>query len=181
MTHRADRDDRKIGFAATRNGGRHRRTWLIGAALLFGAAAIASATGNPSPAQIAQFIHARHDHFHALGKSVKSLREQIGRADPDWNRIATDANQIERLAAALPTWFPQGSGPGHGIKTKARARIWAQPQAFAVAAKNLSTRAQDLAQAVGSHDPRALRQRARSLGQACGSCHHRFRAHSSWW
>ena len=181
MIHRADRDDRTIGMTAPRSGGRRRRTWLIGAALLFGAAASASAIGDPSPAQIAQIIHARHDHFHALGKSVKSLREQIGRANPDWNLVATDASRIERLVAALPTWFPPGSGPGHGIKTKARARIWAQPQAFAAAAKNLSTRAQDLAQAVGSHDPGTLRLRARALGQACGSCHHRFRAHSSWW
>ncbi len=181
MTHRADRDDRTTGSTATRGAGRRLRSALIGAALLLGAAAGARAAGNPGPAQIAQLIHARHEHFHALGKTFKSLREQIGRAQPDWNLVATDASQIERLATALPTWFPPGSGPGHGVKTRARAKIWAQPQAFAAAAKTLASRAQDLAQAVPSHDPGSLRLRARALGEACGSCHHRFRAHSSWW
>ncbi len=170
-----------MAVSANANDAGRRRTWLIGAALLIGIATSAGAADHPNPAEVAQLVHARQDHFHALGKATKSLREQIGRANPDWALVASDANQIERLAAALPTWFPAGSGRGHGIKTKARAKIWAQPQAFASAAKTLSTRAQDLAQIVASHDPRALRLSARALGQACGSCHHQFRAHSSWW
>lgn len=181
MTDIVDRDSRNIAITTNGIGGRRRRAWPIGVALLIGVAASAGATGNPSPAQIAQIVHARQDHFHALGKATKSLREQIGRANPDWPVIAADTTQIEHLAAALPTWFPAGSGQGHGIKTKARAKIWAQPQAFAAAAKALSSRAQDLAQAVAGRDPRTVRLRARALGQACGSCHHRFRAHSSWW
>ena len=181
MIHTVDRDSRTITVSANVHAASRRRTSLIGAALLIGIAASASAADHPGPAAVAQIVHARQDHFHALGKATKSLREQIGRANPDWTLVAADANQIEHLAAALPTWFPAGSGQGHGIKTKARAKIWAQPQAFASAAKTLAARAQALAQTVASHDPGALRLRARALGQACGSCHHRFRAHSSWW
>ncbi len=179
--HIVDRDSENVAITRNGTGSRRGRAWLFGVAWLIGVATSASAAANPDPAALAQIVHARRDHFHALGKATKSLREQIGRANPDWALVASDTTQIGHLAAALPTWFPAGSGRGHGIKTKARAKIWAQPQAFAAAARTLSTRAQDLAQAVASHDRRTLELRARALGQACGTCHHRFRAHSNWW
>lgn len=149
---------------------------LLGAVLALGTVGIAWATAGLAP-----IVHARQSHFKALGRAAKSLRDQIGRSEPDWSVVASDASEIERLAAALPSWFPEGSGRGHGVKTRARAAIWAKPQEFGQAARRLLNRAQDLTRAAATRDPRALALRTRALGQACGSCHRRFRARSSWW
>ena len=155
--------------------GVRRRMLLISSVLIIGAACTAGATGLP------QIIHARQNHFRMLGRIAKSLRDQVGRSYPNWRIVASDANQIERLASALPRWFPAGSGQGHGVKTRARAAIWANPKAFALAARTLLDRARNVGQAADRHDLRALRLRTRGLGQACDSCHRRFRAHGSWW
>lgn len=164
-----------MSFTSIAIGGIRRRIILIGAALTMGAVGSAGAAGLP------QIVHARQNHFRALGRLTKSLRDQIDRSRPNWRVVSSDTRRIERLASALPDWFPAGSGKGHGIKTRARAAIWANPREFARAARALLDRAHGLTQAAARHDLRALRLRIRGLGQACDSCHRRFRAHSSWW
>lgn len=161
--------------SAVRNGRVRRGIILISAILTIGTMGRAGATGLP------QIIHARQNHFRALGRATKSLRDQIGRSHPNWNFVTNDTRRIERLAVALPSWFPAGSGKGHGVKTRARAAIWAKPQEFARAARRLLDRAQNLQRAAASHDLRALRLQTREFGQACDSCHRQFRASGSWW
>ncbi|MBW4052543.1 MAG: cytochrome c [Proteobacteria bacterium] len=162
-------------FIVTPNGGLRRPMLLIAAMLAIAATGVAGAAGIP------QIVHARQAHFKSLGRNLKALRDQIRQSHPNWGMAAADANRIERLAAALPTWFPAGSGKGHGVKTRARAAIWSNPRQFAQAARIFLNRAQNLTQAAGGRDRRALGLRARELGQACGSCHRRFRARRSWW
>ncbi len=151
------------------------RVVLVSAAMLIGALGSASAAGLP------QIVHARQEHFRMLGRTAKSLRDQFGRSRLNWTAISSDAQRLERLASELPSWFPPGSGQGHGVKTRASAAIWKNPQGFAEAAHVLLVRAQGLTQAAARHDRRALMVNARALGHACGSCHSRFRAHGSWW
>lgn len=164
-----------MSFTSIGSGGVRRRMLLIGAAWMMGAVGSAGATGIP------QIVHARQNHFRALGRITKSFRDQIERSRPNWRIVSSDTSRLERLASALPRWFPAGSGKGHGVKTRARAAIWERPQAFARAARVLLDRAHGLTQAAASHDLRALRLHIRGLGQACDSCHRRFRARSSWW
>lgn len=151
------------------------RVVLVSAAMLLGALGSARAAGLP------QIVHARQEHFRMLGRTAKSLRDQFGRSRLNWTAISSDAQRLERLASELPSWFPPGSGQGHGVKTRASAAIWKNPQGFAEAAHVLLVRAQGLTQAAARHDRRALMVNARALGHACGSCHSRFRAHGSWW
>ena len=164
-----------MSLIAVSKGALRRRMSMVGAVLLMGAVASAGAAG------ALEVIHARQHRLHSLGREFKSLRDRAGDSHPNWSAIAGEANDIERLAAALPGWFPAGSGPGHGVKTRAAAAIWAQPKAFARAARTFLNRARDLQQAAARHDRRALAPRARALGEACGSCHRRFRARGSWW
>lgn len=175
MSYRAFQKMRTMSNLATRNGRFRPRMLLISAALVIGAVGSAGAAGIP------QIVHARQSHFKTLGRTAKSLRDQIWRSRPNWTVVANDVNQIERLAFALPSWFPAGSGKGHGVRTRASAAIWSQPQLFARATRTLLNRAKDLNRAATSRDLRALRLRTRTLGQACASCHRRFRARSSWW
>lgn len=175
LSYRAYRKMRTMSNPVTRRSGLRPRLLLVSAALVLGAMSGACVAGVP------QIVHARQDHFKTLGRTFKSLRDQIGRSRPNWNLVADDANRIERLAAALPSWFPAGSGEGSGVRTRASATIWSQPRVFARAARKLLTRAQAVHRAAAGRDLGALRVRTRALGQACGSCHRRFRAHGSWW
>ncbi len=152
---------------------RHMAT--ISAVLLIGIAGNARATG------IAQIIHARQRHFHELARTAHSLQDQIGRSHPDWLVVTADANRIGHLASALPSWFPAGSGKGHGVNTRARKTIWLHPHEFARFARRILRRAQNLKEAVASRALGAARLRARKLGQSCDSCHRRFRGSSSLW
>ena len=175
MSYRVYRKMRTMSHVATRTSSFRPLMLLISAALVI------SAVGSAGAAGIPQIVHARQGHFKTLGRTAKSLRDQIWRSHPVWTVVANDANRIERLASALPSWFPAGSGKGHGVRTRASATIWSQPQLFARAAQRLLNRAKDLNRAATSRNLRALRLRTRALGQACASCHRRFRAHSSWW
>ena len=132
-------------------------------------------------AGVSQIVHARQSHFHALGKANKALLDEIGRSHPNWRLVATEANEIESLAVALPSWFPAGSGRNPGIKTRARVEIWTNPQAFAHAVQRLLDRSKDVMGAAASENLRRIRLDARGLGEACASCHREFRAHSNWW
>lgn len=142
---------------------------------------MAGIPNNAGATDLPQIVHARQEHFRSLGRTSKWLRDQIERSQPDWNRAEYDARRIQKLATALPRWFPAGSGRGHGVKTRARRAIWAHPRQFAQAAQLLFDRAQNLSRAAASHDRRELMVRARALGQACASCHRRFRTRHSWW
>ncbi len=175
MPYRTRAQSKSSLFSVFSKAGMGRRVVLLTAALLIGAGAHAG-TSN-----VLQVVHARREHFKRLGRTAKSLRDQIGRSRPNWNLVVSDTNEIERLAQDLPNWFPAGSGQARGIKTKARAIIWSKPQEFARAAHRLSNSAAILAQAASRHDLAGVRLRARAVGQACGSCHHRFRSHSNWW
>ena len=153
---------------------------LFEACLVSVAMFIATVSGARA-ASLPQIVHARQEHFRMLGRTARSLRIQFGRARLNWAIIGYDSQRLEHLASELPSWFPPGSGQGHGVKTRASAAIWQNPQAFAQAAHALLFRAQGLTQAAAHHDRRTLLFNARALGHACGSCHNRFRARSSWW
>lgn len=164
-----------MSFTAIKSAGGRRRLVLLGAALAMGAAGSVGATG------LAQIVHARQRHFKTLGRVTKSLSDQIERSRPNWKVVTDDADRIERLAAALPSWFPAGSGKGHGVSTRAEAAIWLEPRQFAQAAQALLERAKAVTRAAAHRHSSALRVRLRALGHACDSCHRRFRAHSWWW
>ena len=147
----------------------------ISVALLMGFAGGANATG------IAQIIHARKVHFRTLGRTDKLLRDQMDRSHLNWRLIQVDARQIALLADSLPTWFPAGSGKGHGVGTRASREIWAKPAAFTQAAQRMRISAQNMTRDAADHDLHAFALDTRRLGQSCDSCHRVFRTHSGWW
>lgn len=164
-----------MGFNRTRTCRLRNQFVWITAALLMSLAGGANATG------IAQIVHARKEHFKTLGRTDKFLRDEMHRSPPDWHWIQVYAKQIAVLSNDLPTWFPAGSGKGHGVATRASQEIWAKPAAFAQAAQRMKVSADDLTRDAAKHDLHALAFDARKLGQSCGSCHRAFRTRSNWW
>jgi cytochrome c556 len=85
------------------------------------------------------------------------------------------ARQIDQLATRIPSWFPAGSGPEAGVKTKAKPEIWTRPADFQAAAAGLASEAHRFDAVAASGDVNAVRAEFPALGKACKTCHDQFR------
>jgi cytochrome c556 len=117
-------------------------------------------------------IPARQMGMKQVGRTFKGINDQLHSGSPDSAALAAGAHQLADLARKVPSWFPAGSGPGTGVKTAAKAEIWAQPADFhakAIALAN-ATAALDRA-AAKTADPAVLQPLAVQVGGACKACH----------
>jgi cytochrome c556 len=122
-------------------------------------------------------IPARQMGMKQVGRTFKGINDQLHSGSPDSAALAAGAHQLADLARKVPSWFPAGSGPGTGVKTAAKAEIWAQPADFhakAVALAN-ATAALDAA-AAKSADPAVLQPFVAQVGGACKACHTAYKA-----
>ena len=124
----------------------------------------------------AEAAHERHEHFEEIGKSAKTIGDQLKKDAPDIARIKESATTLNTYAPQVKTWFPAGSGPQDGVKTHALETVWREPDAFGQAAAKLIDAAAVLDAAAQSGDLAAVRGAIPPLGAACKGCHDRFRA-----
>jgi cytochrome c556 len=122
-----------------------------------------------------QQIETRQANFKKLGGTFKALNDQLHSPAPDKAQIAALAAQLKTLAPGIPTWFPAGSGPEAGVKTAAKADIWAKPDVFKADAKALQVEADKLAAIAPAGDLTAIAAQARVVGSKCAACHTEFR------
>jgi len=92
-----------------------------------------------------------------------------------------DVKTLQKPALAMARWmkvypdmFPPGSDKGDN--TKALPAIWTNNAGFRKDAANLVTAADALAEAAKSDDRAAVAKEIKAVGDACGACHHDFRA-----
>src|SRR3954464_3229004 len=122
-------------------------------------------------------IPARQMGMKQVGRTFKGINDQLHSGSPDSAALAAGAHQLADLARKVPSWFPAGSGPRTGVKTAAKAEIWAQPADFhakAVALAN-ATAALDRA-AAKTADPAVLQPFVAQVGGACKACHTAYKA-----
>ena len=147
----------------------------LGLLVLIGAA-VAAAPALSQSAGVADAIKARHGHFHDMGSDFKAMGDQLKSASPDLNVVKTSAAKVKDQAAQLPTWFPPGTGPESGLKTRAKAEIWKDPQGFSAAAHKFQDQTIKLAALTqSSTDLGAIRAEYKATGETCGACHDKYR------
>lgn len=142
----------------------------------FGFAALSAAMVATPLVAAADPIASRIASYRELGASLKNVNDELRSGTPQMLVIQLSARQIRDVARAQYGWFPAGSGPRAGVKTKARPEIWSQAVQFKAAQDAFATQANSFAAAAQSGDVERIRAAARSLGQACGACHRQFRA-----
>jgi cytochrome c556 len=141
-----------------------------------GAAAIVMAASASAYALDAASVgKARHDYFHQLGKAMKGAGDELKKPEPSMADVKAFAAALDKLAPALPTYFPAGSGPESGVKTEAKAEIWTKPADFQKAVDAFTTAAHAYDAAAQTGDVNATRAAWRGLGKTCGGCHDSFR------
>lgn len=118
----------------------------------------------------------RHDEYNKLGDAFKTIKDQTGAKAPDAAAIQGAAQVVKAASVNQFKWFPAGSGPETGAKTRAKAEIWAKPKEFEAAQKLFAERAPKLDAAAGTGDMAAVRAQFGEVGKACKNCHDTFRA-----
>ena len=87
---------------------------------------------------------------------------------------AAGAKGIAAWARAIPGMFPPGTDTGHN--TKALPAIWSDRAGFEKDAAALATAADKLVVAANADDKAAFATAFKETSDACGACHHDYRA-----
>lgn len=118
---------------------------------------------------------ARHDNFKAQGAAFKGALDELKKDAPDKAVLLTNANKLKASAAALPSWFPKGSGPESGVKTDSKAEVWSDAAGFAAAANRFQVEASKFQQLAQAGDVPGMKAQSRALGGSCKGCHDKYR------
>ncbi|HEX5379716.1 MAG TPA: cytochrome c [Phenylobacterium sp.] len=123
----------------------------------------------------AKVITARIDNYKKIGTAFKAINDGLKADTPDTKAIAAQAKVVKDLAGHIPGWFPKGSGPETGLKTRAKAEIWTDWATFTAASKGLLTESAKLETIARGGDIEAIKAQVKATGGACGTCHTKFR------
>jgi cytochrome c556 len=124
----------------------------------------------------AEIIKTRHEGYRELGASFKNVNDELRSAKPQAMILQLSARQIRNVATQQYGWFPAGSGPQAGVKTKARPEIWTKAPAFKAAQDNFAKQANAFFKVAATGDVAKIRLAAKPLGAACAGCHKQFRS-----
>lgn len=125
---------------------------------------------------VAQIMHDRHERYEEIGDAMKGISNQLKSGSPSLETIRGHSALIARYAPRVIDWFPSGSGPETGRKTRAKAEIWQDFDTFRQRAQAFEREAGEFDRAAQAGDLEAIRAAQRELGNACKQCHDRFRA-----
>ncbi len=148
---------------------------LIAGLGLAGGAALAADTAPAPTTPGAKAVAIRQAHYKDLNGAFRTLNVELRKDAPDKAVLATSAGQMRDLAAALPSWFPKGSGPEAGVPTAAKAEIWTDAAGFAAVANGIQTETAKLAEVATAGDLDGLKTEVRATGAACKACHDKYR------
>ncbi|MSO73010.1 MAG: cytochrome c [Rhodospirillaceae bacterium] len=143
---------------------------FIGAGV-FGAVGVAMAQ-QKGPTDI---IKARQELMKGFGASFKIVNDQLKTEAPDKAAIAEAVKKIADTGKDVGSRFPAGTGAEAGIKTRAKPEIWSQAADFKASADTFVAASAKYLQVVSAGNMDAIKGEAKSLGDACGGCHKKFR------
>lgn len=135
-------------------------------------AAAGTAYAQLSPKDV---VGARVNGYRETGAAYKTINDQLKAETPAKIMLRLGAKRIVQTAQEQYKWFPAGSGPDAGVKTKVKAAVWSEPAAFKAAQDKFQQQALLMSQAVDRGDVAEMKKQARALGQTCSGCHDKFR------
>jgi cytochrome c556 len=146
--------------------------------LVLTAAAVAAivttaAAQTRSPADL---IRERQAHYKQMGGAMKGLYDQLHSDTPSLDAIRQSSRTVVTFAPQLLRWFPRGTGPEAGVRTRALPEIWSDNQNFRRAGATLLVAARALDAAAQRGDMDAIRTAVPQVAHACGNCHDTYRA-----
>lgn len=135
-----------------------------------GNAAVPAASVDPKAA-----YEARHEGFEDIGDSFKAINRALKGGSPSIETIRREAAALAEKARQVPDWFPAGTGPESGTRTRAKAEIWANEADFQQRARTLIEASAAFSQVAQGGDVAAIQAAVPALGDSCKQCHDRYR------
>lgn len=127
------------------------------------------------PPEAAARIHARQANYKQMAAAMKGLGDQLRGSNPSLAEIRARARIVARFAPRVLHWFPHGTGPEAGIRTRALPAIWSNHDGFTRAGAALVVAARGLDSAARRGDLDAVRAALARVRGACSGCHDEFR------
>jgi cytochrome c556 len=138
--------------------------------------ATANASNSAAPVDPKAAYDVRHEGFEDIGDQFKAINRQLKGGSPDVAAVQRAAAAIADKAKQVPGWFPAGTGPDTGTKTRAKAEIWANNQDFQQRTQTFIQAADGFNRAAQGGDVAAMQAAVPALGDSCKQCHDRYRA-----
>lgn len=129
----------------------------------------------PAPGA-AQTIQARQGHYKQMAAALKGISDQLRSGRPDLAQIRPRAALLADRSVHVLRWFPHGSGPEAGVRTRAKAEIWSNQHGFRQAGATFVVAARALNGAAQTGDLARIRAALPAVQRSCGGCHDDFRA-----
>ncbi|NBB17261.1 cytochrome c [Caulobacter sp. SLTY] len=136
---------------------------------------VALAAGSALAWDAASDIKARQAGMKQIGGNMKGLYDTLS-GDKNPAKLKEYAANIQRLSGQLPSWFPAGSGPSSGEKTKALAAVWTDPAGFKAAGDAFKTEAAKLNAAAQTGDAAKVQAAFVATRGTCKGCHDKYQA-----
>ena len=140
--------------------------------------ALVAVVAAPLLAAPADTVRTRISGFRELGAAFKAVNDGLRGSNVQTIMIQQSAREIRSASRNIYSWFPAGTGPGPGLKTKAKAEIWSKPAQFRAVQDAFAKQAELFQRVAASGNAAAMRTEARKLGATCKSCHDAFRVPS---
>jgi cytochrome c556 len=141
---------------------------------LVAGAALCMAAQAATP-DIAAAVKARKANYKEIGGAFKTISDEVKTGSPDLATIRPLARDLANRANGQLKWFPRGSGPQSGEKTRAKAAVWTDAAGFTKAHSRFTAAAAKLNLAIASGDVGQITQAQKALGATCRDCHDRYR------
>lgn len=148
--------------------------------VMFGglAAALLLLAGLPEPAvahEAKMAIAARQAVMKSMGAHLGGIKGAMKAGNG--KAVAMHAGAVNGLSKILVGFFPKGSGPEAGVKTRALPAIWQDRATFEKRPGVLEAESAKLAQVAKGGDMKAIGAQLGAMGKnGCGGCHSKFRA-----
>ncbi|HEY2885590.1 MAG TPA: cytochrome c [Rhizomicrobium sp.] len=156
-----------------------RRYLLLGGAavlviIVAGKAALAQSPSAPPPTP-AQIIRARQAAYEMSVVTFSQLKRAVDTgSDVTKQKFAADA--LAGWAAALPTLYPDGTGPGQtAAVTGALVEVWINRSGFLTRANAYRAATAKLVDAAKAGDAAAFATQVDAVKKACDACHADFK------
>jgi len=117
----------------------------------------------------------RKANMRGMFEALSILQRELRQRAPDWSKVDPAAADLTARAQGVKAWFPEGSGPGPGRTSRARAAIWTQSDAFEAAAVDLMTVTAPVKAMADTRDAGGLNAQLTPVWRSCIGCHQTYR------
>ena len=147
--------------------------------LLMSVTAVAAICGaayaqRPAP-NVAATVQARQASYKQMAGALKGISDQLRSGSPDLAQIRPRAALLADRSVHVLRWFPRGTGPEAGVRTRAKPDIWSNPQGFTHAGATFVVAARELNGAAAAGDIARIRAALPAVQRSCAGCHDTFR------